>query len=65
VVFGEVGLAGEVRATSQASLRIREAAQLGFRRCIVPQANATPEEPPGGMSVVGVRSVSDALDALL
>ena len=34
VVFGEVGLAGEVRATTQAALRVREAAQLGFTRCV-------------------------------
>ena len=35
VIFGEVGLAGEVRATSQAALRVREAAQMGFTRCVV------------------------------
>ncbi len=34
-VFGEVGLAGEIRGTSQASLRVREAAQMGFTRCVV------------------------------
>ena len=65
VVFGEVGLAGEVRATSQAALRVREAAQLGFKRCILPEANATPDERPAGLDVVGVRSVTEALDALL
>ena len=64
VVFGEVGLAGEVRATSQGALRIREAAQLGFKRCVVPEANAAADERPGGLSVVGVRSVADALDQL-
>jgi DNA repair protein RadA/Sms len=65
VVFGEVGLAGEVRATSQAALRIREAAQLGFTRCVLPEANAAPDDRPGGLELVGVRSVSDALDALM
>jgi DNA repair protein RadA/Sms len=64
-VFGEVGLAGEVRATSQAALRIREAAQLGFTRCIVPDANAAPEDRPGGLSIVGVRTVAEALDAMM
>jgi len=65
VVFGEVGLAGEVRATSQAALRVREAAQLGFRRCVVPEANASMEDLPGGLSIVGVRTAADALETLL
>jgi len=38
-MFGEVGLAGEVRGITQAPLRVREAAQMGFRRCIMPDAN--------------------------
>src|SRR3989440_5902652 len=38
-VFGEVGLAGEIRGTAQAPLRIREAAQMGFTRCVIPDAN--------------------------
>jgi DNA repair protein RadA/Sms len=41
-MFGEVGLAGEVRGITQASLRVREAAQMGFRRCIMPEANIEP-----------------------
>ena len=65
VMFGEVGLAGEVRATSQASLRVREAAQLGFRRCIVPEANAVLDDVPGGLSIIGVRTAADALERLL
>ena len=43
-MFGEVGLAGEVRGISQAPLRIREAAQMGFRRCIMPEANIDPAD---------------------
>jgi DNA repair protein RadA/Sms len=65
VVFGEVGLAGEVRATSQAALRVREAAQLGFSRCIVPQNNLAGQPIPSGMSLVEVRTVAEALEALL
>jgi DNA repair protein RadA/Sms len=65
VIFGEVGLAGEVRATSHAALRVREAAQLGFRRCVVPEANAAIEDVPGGLSIVGVRTAADALETLL
>jgi DNA repair protein RadA/Sms len=65
VVFGEVGLAGEVRTTGQAALRVREAAQLGFTRCIVPEGNISPSDVPASMAIVGVRSVVEALDALL
>jgi DNA repair protein RadA/Sms len=64
VVFGEVGLAGEVRATSQAALRVREAAQLGFTRCVVPEGNLAPGDLPPSMTMTGVRTVGEALDAL-
>ena len=46
-VFGEVGLAGEVRGAPQAALRVREAAQMGFTRCVVPHNNVAPDEAPG------------------
>jgi DNA repair protein RadA/Sms len=65
VVFGEVGLAGEVRSTSQAGLRVREAVQLGFRRCVMPDGNLSPGDVPKELVITGVRSVSEALDALL
>jgi DNA repair protein RadA/Sms len=64
-VFGEVGLAGEIRATSQSSLRLREAAQMGFTRCIVPEGNALPADAPGECEIVGVKTVSEALDQLI
>jgi DNA repair protein RadA/Sms len=64
-VFGEVGLAGEVRGISQASLRVREAAQMGFMRCIVPSGNCAKEDIPPGLELVEVRTVSEALDALM
>jgi DNA repair protein RadA/Sms len=66
-MFGEVGLAGEVRGISQATLRIREAAQMGFRRCIMPEANIDPSDRAalGECELVGVRTVGEALDALL
>jgi len=70
-MFGEVGLAGEVRGISQAPLRVREAAQMGFRRCIMPEGNII--EPnarrtssaEGECELVGVRTVGEALDAVL
>jgi len=64
-VFGEVGLAGEIRATSQAPLRIREAAQMGFTRCVLPQANSAPSDAPAGCELVGVKTVSEAVDQLI
>ena len=63
-VFGEIGLAGEVRGINQALLRVREAAQLGFRRCVVPEANREATDG-AGCDVVGVTTVGEALDALL
>ena len=65
VVFGEVGLAGEVRATTLAPLRLREAAQLGFTRCIVPDGNCSKEDVPAGIELVPVQTVGDALDQLM
>jgi DNA repair protein RadA/Sms len=64
-VFGEVGLAGEIRGTSQASLRVREAAQMGFTRCIVPDANCSADDPPPGLELVAVKTVNEALDHLM
>ena len=64
-VFGEVGLAGEVRGISQAALRVREAAQMGFTRCIVPHGNCAPEDTPVGCELVAVKNVSEALDQLM
>jgi DNA repair protein RadA/Sms len=63
-VFGEVGLAGEVRATSQASVRVREAYAMGFRRCVIPHGNLTGLQYDDGIEVIGVRNVGDALEAL-
>jgi len=63
-VFGEVGLAGEVRATSQASVRGREAYAMGFRRCVIPHGNVSGLDYDDGIEVIGVRNVADALEAL-
>ena len=64
-VFGEVGLAGEIRGTTQASLRVREAAQMGFTRCVLPPGSCSPVDLPGGIELAEVRTVSEALDALM
>jgi DNA repair protein RadA/Sms len=64
-VFGEVGLGGEVRGVAQAPLRIREAEQMGFTRIVLPASNMDASEEPGKATLVGVRSVGEALDLLL
>jgi DNA repair protein RadA/Sms len=66
-VFGEVGLGGEVRAITQPALRVREAARMGFERCIVPQASADlpKTDRPQNCELIGVRTVDEALQALL
>lgn len=63
MTFGEVGLSGEIRPVPNGQERIREAAKHGFRRAIVPKANV-PKEPVTGMEVIGVNTLSEALDAL-
>lgn len=63
VVFGEVGLAGEVRPVTSGQERISEAAKHGFKRAIVPHANM-PKKPLPNMQVFGVKKLSDALDVL-
>ena len=64
VLFGEVGLAGEVRATSHAVLRVREAARMGFRKVILPETNRGSIEIDERIELIGIRSVIDALEAL-
>ena len=61
LVFGEVGLTGEVRAVTQVEARLREAAKLGFRRCLLPQANCQPASLPAGMELYGVQTVAEVL----
>lgn len=64
VLFGEVGLTGEVRAVSQPELRVKEAARLGFNRCVLPQNSLKNLEAPQGMQLIGVRHASEALEAI-
>jgi DNA repair protein RadA/Sms len=61
-VFGEVGLAGEVRGVGQSALRIREAAQMGFVRCVLP-ARSVPGDAEG-IDLVGVETLEEALARL-
>ncbi|HCT3784743.1 TPA: DNA repair protein RadA [Proteus mirabilis] len=63
VIFGEVGLAGEIRPVPSGQERIAEAAKHGFKRAIVPNANMPKKNPPD-MKVHGVKKLSDALSVL-
>ena len=63
-VFGEVGLTGEVRGATQASVRAREAQALGFKKIVMPASNTSGLEKLLGLRVVGVRSVDEALGEL-
>ena len=69
-LFGEVGLGGEVRGVPQATLRVREAEQMGFTRIVLPAANVDGELAPSHRvaspaELIGVRRIGEALDALL
>jgi len=64
VLFGEVGLTGEVRAVRHAETRLREAEKLGFAQAIVPAATARQVRAPAGLRVEGVASVRELWDAL-
>jgi DNA repair protein RadA/Sms len=64
-MFGEIGLAGEIRSTPQAALRVKEAAQMGFSRCVAPDGNCAPSDVPPGCEVVAVRNLSEALEELI
>ena len=63
--FGEVGLAGEIRAVGGAELRLAEAKKLGFRRCVLPELSRAQLHGKPEMELVGVRDVGAALEALL
>lgn len=64
VLFGEVGLTGEVRAVTQPELRVKEAARLGFSRCVLPRRNIKNLDIPEGIEVTGIDRASDALDII-
>lgn len=63
VVFGEIGLAGEIRPVSGGQERLQEAAKHGFTRAIVPKANMPKNKIPG-IEVIGVSKIAQALEAI-
>lgn len=64
IVFGEVGLAGEVRAVSQAEQRVLEAKKLGFKRCILPAVSVKTIKKIDGIALVGVSNIKEAADEI-
>ena len=64
VIFGEVGLSGEVRGVSMAEQRVNEAVKLGFETCILPQICLDRLKRTEGIRLIGVRNVREAIDAL-
>jgi len=65
VLLGELGLAGEVRPISQALLRIREAASMGFRRCVLPAGNLPLADDVSGTELVPLKTVDRLPDVVL
>jgi DNA repair protein RadA/Sms len=64
VIFGEVGLAGEIRGVSQPELRINEAKKLGFKRCLLSKSNMDVCKSISGIELVGLDSVRDLMEVV-
>ena len=62
IVFGEVGLAGEIRPVPNGQERLMEAFKHGYKRALIPAANA-PQKAPEGMEIIAVDRIAEALDA--
>jgi DNA repair protein RadA/Sms len=64
VVFGEVGLAGEIRGVSQPEVRIKEAKKLGFSRCLLPKGNMEACTRIDGVEILAADSVKNLMEML-
>jgi len=65
VVFGEIGLSGELRAVPRAEARIKEAAKLGFKKVVMPHNNLSRLNETYGLDIVGLQRIDEALEAVL
>jgi DNA repair protein RadA/Sms len=67
VVFGEVGLGGEVRSVPKVESRIKEAVHMGFTKCILPRRNmpGLPKDLTGKIELIGVDRIEEAIDAFV
>lgn len=61
IVFGEVGLSGEVRAVTMPEQRVAEAKKLGFKTCIMPEVSVKAADKSAGIEIIGVKSVNQAI----
>jgi DNA repair protein RadA/Sms len=64
LVFGEVGLSGEVRAVSMATQRVQEAKKLGYDAVILPRVNLEGMEKLEGIKLIGVGGIGEAIDLI-
>ncbi len=64
VILGEIGLTGEVRAISRVETRVAEVKKMGFNRCLVPQSNLKRTTGMKGIKLIGVKTVSEAMENL-
>ena len=64
IVFGEVGLSGEVRSVSMAENRVQEAAKLGFHSCILPASSAAGMQVPENMKLIPIKGIGQLADYL-
>lgn len=62
ILFGEVGLTGEIRAVNMADQRVAEAAKMGFEVCILPQANMGKIKAPEGIRLIGVKNIGEVME---
>ncbi|MBE6795125.1 MAG: DNA repair protein RadA [Ruminococcaceae bacterium] len=67
IVFGEIGLAGEIRTVTNCEQRIRECQRLGFKRCIVPRQNLStlPKNSFTDIEIIGVRNIREAFESAI
>lgn len=65
LVFGEIGLTGEIRAVTEAKKRVQEAQKMGFKVCIVPKANYKEASNVEGIKVMCAQSVEELLEKAL
>ncbi len=64
MIFGEVGLSGEIRGVTNADRRVLEASKLGFKRCIIPEVNLKGLDVKTDMKILGVKSINELITVL-
>ena len=66
VVFGEIGLTGEVRGVSHSDIRVSEAEKLGFKKCLLPKINLENNKKlkTKTLELIGVQSITEAIESI-